>query len=71
MQTDLWGEIQGNITCMSDVELEELFEVAVSKEKLSDAEKDMNLILEKFADQEDLFMEYANSFGKGASRFDL
>jgi len=71
MQTDLWGEIQSNITCLSDGELEELFEVQVTKEKLADAQKDMNLILDKFADQEDLFMEYANSFAKGATRYDL
>jgi len=71
MQTELWAEIQGNITTMSDAELEELFEVQVTKEKLSDAEKDMRLILDKFADQEILFMEYAFSFAKGLPKYDL
>eukprot|EP01118_Nematostelium_gracile_P002520 TRINITY_DN1274_c0_g1_i2.p1 TRINITY_DN1274_c0_g1~~TRINITY_DN1274_c0_g1_i2.p1 ORF type:complete len:497 (+),score=147.94 TRINITY_DN1274_c0_g1_i2:627-2117(+) len=71
MQTDLWGEIQGNITCLTDSDLQELFEVSVTKARLSDAQKDMTLILEKFSDQEDLFLEYANNFSKGSNRFDL
>jgi len=71
MQTDLWGELQSSITTLSDTELEELFEVEITREKLADAEKDMNLILGKFVDQEDLFMEYANTFAKGSSSYDL
>jgi hypothetical protein len=71
MQTDLWGEIQGNITCLGDEELQELFEVPLTKDRLSDAQKDMQQIVDKFTEQEDLFMEYANNFSKGASKLDL
>jgi len=71
LQTDLWGEIQSNVTAISDADLEELFEMTVSKEKLQDSKKDMNLGLEKLSQQEDLFMEYVNSFSKGSNRFDL
>eukprot|EP01119_Soliformovum_irregulare_P007303 TRINITY_DN196_c0_g1_i2.p1 TRINITY_DN196_c0_g1~~TRINITY_DN196_c0_g1_i2.p1 ORF type:complete len:675 (+),score=269.59 TRINITY_DN196_c0_g1_i2:42-2027(+) len=51
MQTELWAEIQGNITCMSDDTLAELFSVQVTRAKLVDAgifqlESNLNLQLE-------------------------
>jgi len=64
MQTDLWGEIQGSVTCLSDEQLQELFEVSSTRDRLIDSEKDMQLILSQFAKQESMFMEYANGFAK-------
>jgi len=64
MQTEVWSEIQGNITSLSDDQLQELFEVPVTKQRLAGAEKDMRGILDTFGEQETLFMEYASSFAK-------
>jgi len=64
MQTEVWSEIQGNITSLSDEQLQELFEVPVTKNRLAGAERDMKGILEKFGEQETLFMEYASNFAK-------
>lgn len=64
MQTEVWSEIQGNITSLSDEQLQELFEVPVTKMRLAGAERDMKGILETFGSQESLFMEYATSFSK-------
>jgi len=64
MQTDVWSEIQGNITGLTDDQLQELFEVAVTKQRLTGAENDMKGILNTFGEQETLFMGYANGFSK-------
>lgn len=64
MQTEIWSEIQGSITVLSDDQLQELFEVPATINRLKDNEKDMQQILGKFSDQEKLFLEYTNSFAK-------
>jgi hypothetical protein len=64
MQTDLWGEIQGNITCLDDQQLNELFEVDSTRAKMEDAEKDMRLILDKFGERESALIECANNFSR-------
>eukprot|EP01114_Cavostelium_apophysatum_P002313 TRINITY_DN1204_c0_g1_i2.p1 TRINITY_DN1204_c0_g1~~TRINITY_DN1204_c0_g1_i2.p1 ORF type:complete len:686 (-),score=244.80 TRINITY_DN1204_c0_g1_i2:48-2105(-) len=64
LQSEVWSEIQGNITSLSDDQLQELFEVAVTRQRLTDAEKDMHGILGKFVEQENLFLDYANGFSK-------
>lgn len=64
MQTDLWSDIQGNITAMTDDQLNELFEVETTKQRLADAERDMKGIVEKFIEQEGVFAGYASDFSK-------
>jgi len=64
MQSDLWSDIQGNITSLNDDHLQELFEVSGTKQRLSDAERDMKGILEKFLEQESIFSGYASEFSK-------
>jgi len=68
MQTDIWSEIQGSITCLTDEQLLELFEVPATTARLKSSEKDMQTILAKFNDQEHLFLEYTNSFAKCSPR---
>jgi len=65
MQTELWTEIQGSITCLSDSDLKELFEVDATVKKLEADENDMKLILGKFAKQESLLKQYASDFSNG------
>jgi len=65
MQTELWSEIQGNITSFSDEQLLELFEVTATKSKLENTQVEMEHILQKFGEKEGLFMEFTNNFSKG------
>ena len=60
----MWGEIQGNITCLDDQQLNELFEVESTRAKMEDAEKDMRLILDKFGERESALIECANNFSR-------
>eukprot|EP01112_Ceratiomyxa_fruticulosa_P015981 TRINITY_DN4787_c0_g1_i1.p1 TRINITY_DN4787_c0_g1~~TRINITY_DN4787_c0_g1_i1.p1 ORF type:complete len:740 (-),score=173.13 TRINITY_DN4787_c0_g1_i1:40-2259(-) len=62
MQNALWGEVQGKITILSDQMLEELFEVSVTREKLKDDQRSLQQIMSQFQDQEQSFLEAANSF---------
>lgn len=64
MQSDVWSEIQGSITSLTDDQLQELFEVGITKQRLTGSEHDMKGILEKFGEQEGVFMEYATGFSK-------
>ena len=68
MQTEIWSEIQGSITCLNDDQLRELFEVQATTSRLKDQEKDMQQILGKFTEQEHLFLEYTNNFSKCSPR---
>eukprot|EP01133_Synstelium_polycarpum_P002498 gene2498-2844_t len=62
MQTDLWGEVQGKITILSDSMLEELFEVAVTKDRLKEDERHLGQITNQFLQQEEGFLLAANTF---------
>jgi len=68
MQTDIWSELQGSITCLTDDQLKELFEVATTTARLQDTEKDMSNILGTFGTQERSFLEYTNSFSKASPK---
>jgi len=68
MQTDLWTEVQGNITCLSDAELKELFEVDVTTKNLSNELEDMKLILGRFDKREAMLRQYAADFSKANPR---
>lgn len=63
-QTDLWGEVQSKITTLTDQMLEESFEVTVTKAKLKEDEKQLNDVLFKFKQQEDIFRDAANAFSR-------
>jgi predicted nucleic acid-binding protein len=62
IQTELWNEIQGKITCLPDATLEQVFEVNTTKEKLKDQANALERDLAKYADQDKLFMSYSNAF---------
>ncbi|EGG23135.1 hypothetical protein DFA_05265 [Cavenderia fasciculata] len=62
MQSELWGEVQGKITILSDQMLEELFETSVTKDRLKEDERHLNLVSYQFAQQEDHFLLAANTF---------
>lgn len=68
MQTEIWSEIQGSITSLSDEQLKELFEVDATTKRLQGSEKDMQQILSKFNDQEHLFLEFTNNFAKASPK---
>ncbi|EFA84098.1 dynamin like protein [Heterostelium album PN500] len=62
MQTDLWTEIQGKITCLANESLEQIFEVNATKEQLKEDEKKQQSILEKYTQNDDLFLKAASQF---------
>eukprot|EP01111_Echinosteliopsis_oligospora_P010549 TRINITY_DN3309_c0_g1_i2.p1 TRINITY_DN3309_c0_g1~~TRINITY_DN3309_c0_g1_i2.p1 ORF type:complete len:709 (-),score=188.36 TRINITY_DN3309_c0_g1_i2:77-2203(-) len=62
MTTELWGEVQTKITTLSDDMLLESFEVTVTRVKLREDEKHLQQIMGKFQEQEEVFLEAANSF---------
>eukprot|EP01116_Phalansterium_solitarium_P008438 TRINITY_DN22350_c0_g1_i1.p1 TRINITY_DN22350_c0_g1~~TRINITY_DN22350_c0_g1_i1.p1 ORF type:complete len:681 (-),score=139.34 TRINITY_DN22350_c0_g1_i1:83-2125(-) len=64
LQTSLWTEIQGNITCLPDVDLKELFEVSASVSRLKDEEQRMQGIIRQFGEQESFFLLQAQRFSK-------
>eukprot|EP01113_Clastostelium_recurvatum_P033221 TRINITY_DN4367_c1_g1_i1.p1 TRINITY_DN4367_c1_g1~~TRINITY_DN4367_c1_g1_i1.p1 ORF type:complete len:126 (+),score=19.43 TRINITY_DN4367_c1_g1_i1:163-540(+) len=66
MQSTLWGEVQGKITVMSDQMLEEVFEVNVTREKLKDDQRSLQQIMAQFQEQEQSFLEAANTFSHPA-----
>jgi hypothetical protein len=49
---------------MTDQMLEESFEVAVTKSKLKEDEKQLKDVLEKFKEQEDMFRDAVNAFSR-------
>jgi len=62
MQSDLWGEIQGEITCMSDAVIEELFDVHATRQKMMETESTYVEMLTKNRDQEVMFLDAASNF---------
>eukprot|EP01133_Synstelium_polycarpum_P002548 gene2548-2919_t len=62
MQTDLWTEIQGKITCLGNDSLEQIFEVNATKEQLKEDEKKHQSVLEKYTQNDDLFLKAASQF---------
>jgi hypothetical protein len=58
----LWNEIQGKVNSLSDGNLEQIFEVLSTKEKLKNKITSLQDELAKGIEQDKLFMEYANSF---------
>eukprot|EP01132_Coremiostelium_polycephalum_P007622 gene7622-9377_t len=62
MQTELWNEIQGKITCLSNESLEQIFEVHATKDQLKEDEKLQQSILEKYSQNDELFLKAASQF---------
>jgi len=62
MQIELWNEIQGKVNSLADGSLEQIFEVSATKDKLKNKITTLQDDLAKSAEQDKLFMEYANSF---------
>ncbi|EGC34991.1 hypothetical protein DICPUDRAFT_34090 [Dictyostelium purpureum] len=68
MQTDLWNEIQAQITCLTNEQLEQLFEVQATREQLKDEEKKQQQILEKYSQIDELFLKSASQFCRPLSQ---
>jgi len=68
MQTEIWSELQGSITCFPDEQLQDLFEVQATTARLISNQKDMQTILSKFSEQEHLFLDYTSTFSKASPR---
>jgi hypothetical protein len=64
LQSDLWNEIQGKVNCLSDNQLENIFEVSATKEKLKESIKNLESDLTRFSDQEKQFQQYASNFSR-------
>jgi len=62
MQTELWSEIQGKVTTLSDAELEQKFEVSATVSKLQEDEKSLQNKIAKYGEQEQYFLRYATHF---------
>jgi hypothetical protein len=58
----LWNEIQGKITCLSEQNLEQIFEVSATKDKLRDDEKHLQVVLKKSMEQDALFLDASTHF---------
>jgi len=62
MQTELWNEIQGKVTTLSDAQLEQIFEVNAIRNKLDEDEKALKKQIEACTTQEVHFLESATLF---------
>jgi len=68
MQTSLWAEIQGSVTCLTEEQLEELFEVKSTRQRLQESEVDMQTVLQRFGQQEGYFLEITGTFAKASAK---
>jgi len=64
MQTDLFNEIQGKVNCLGDSALEQIFEVSSTKDKLKETISVLTNDLNKLAEKDKQFMQFASSFSK-------
>jgi len=62
IQTELWNVIQGDITCMSDKQLEQKFEVHATRDNLKDEEMNLEDVIQDCQDQEVIFLRSAKQF---------
>jgi len=62
MQTELWSEIQGKVTTLSDAELEQKFEVSATQSKLQEDEKQLQKKITSYGEQEQYFLKAATHF---------
>jgi len=64
MQHELWNEIQGKVNCLSDSQLEQIFEVSATKDKLTQSRKQLEDLLAKTSEHDKLFMQYTAVFSR-------
>jgi len=64
LQTKLFAELQGSITTMSDKELSDLFEIATTTEKLNQQLSNLELITNRYTEQEKTFKAVTSTFSK-------
>lgn len=62
MQSPLWGEIHGKVSALSNQDLEELFEVPLTTNRLQDEQKTLQHILDRFVQQEANFQSASHAF---------
>eukprot|EP00026_Physarum_polycephalum_P007579 Phypoly_transcript_07642.p1 GENE.Phypoly_transcript_07642~~Phypoly_transcript_07642.p1 ORF type:complete len:510 (+),score=138.30 Phypoly_transcript_07642:54-1532(+) len=62
MQTELWSEIQGKVTSLSDTSLTQIFEVKSTKDKLVNDEKNLKATLTKMGEQDASFLDASTQF---------
>jgi len=64
LQTKLFAELQGSITTMSDKELSDMFEIATTTEKLKQQLSNLELIRNRYTEQENTFKSVTSTFSK-------
>lgn len=62
MQTELWSVVQGKISSLSDTELEQIFEVNATKDRIKEEEKRLLQIVQQCAEQELVLLESASKY---------
>ena len=62
MQTDLWGDLQGELTTYSDAEIQELFDVENALNRLKDDKLAMEQVVDAFSEQEADFLKHVATF---------
>eukprot|EP01099_Mayorella_cantabrigiensis_P000830 TRINITY_DN1356_c0_g1_i1.p1 TRINITY_DN1356_c0_g1~~TRINITY_DN1356_c0_g1_i1.p1 ORF type:complete len:728 (-),score=209.06 TRINITY_DN1356_c0_g1_i1:108-2291(-) len=62
MQTELWSVVQGKISSLSDTELEQIFEVNATKDRIKEEEKRLLQIVSQCAEQEVVLLEAASKY---------
>jgi len=62
MQSPLWGEIHGKVSSLSNQNLEELFEVPLTTQRLQDEQRTLQHILDRFVQQEANFQTASHAF---------
>jgi len=65
-QGDLLADIQSQITCLSDEEIEQMFEVEPNKEKLKCLEEERAKVLSELSNLETEFTNGIHTFSAGA-----
>ncbi len=62
LETNLWNELQGTITILSDSALNEIFQTSTVKEKLAEDEKQLQQQSQRLTAQEQEFLKVSTTF---------
>jgi len=68
MQTELWNEIQGKVTCLSDEMLDQIFEVSATKQRLRTEERKLEDIVAECGSAEVDFLVASDQFSHAQER---
>eukprot|EP01111_Echinosteliopsis_oligospora_P000111 TRINITY_DN1010_c1_g1_i3.p1 TRINITY_DN1010_c1_g1~~TRINITY_DN1010_c1_g1_i3.p1 ORF type:complete len:918 (-),score=330.40 TRINITY_DN1010_c1_g1_i3:58-2811(-) len=62
IQNDLWGDIQGKVNSLSDADLEQIFEISATKDKLQEDKKYLSSVVQKCAEQDSSLLAASTHF---------